>query len=99
LTNDLIYERLAPGVLSELKIKNPKTPKGTRKHHHHRWLTRDVGHPRLREHLASVVALMRASAKWDDFKRMINRALPKYGDLPLIEDAERRAKEKDTAAL
>jgi len=26
---------------------------------------------------------------------MINRALPKYGDLPLIEDAERRAKQKE----
>ena len=38
---------------------------------------------------------MKASAKWDDFKRMINRALPKYDDLPLIDDAERRAKEKE----
>jgi len=99
LTNNLVYERLAPGVLNELKQKNPLTQKGTRKYHHHRWLTRDYGHPRLREHLASVIALMKASAKWDDFKRMINRALPKYGDLPLIEDAERRAKERDKAAL
>ena len=99
LTNDLIYERLAPGVLNELKIRNPKTLKGTRRHHHHSWLTRDFGHPRLREHLSAVVALMKASARWEDFKRMINRSLPKYGDHPLIEDAERRAKEKDKASL
>ncbi|MHC4398002.1 MAG: P63C domain-containing protein, partial [Planctomycetota bacterium] len=32
LTNNLIYERIAPGVLEELRDKNPKTPKGTRKH-------------------------------------------------------------------
>jgi len=94
LTNDLVYDRIAPGVLDELKHKNPKTSKGTRKHRHHQWLTPEIGHPRLREHLASVIVLMKASAKWDDFKRMINRALPKYGDLPLIEDAERRAREK-----
>lgn len=94
LTNDLVYERLAPGVLNELKQLNPKTPKGTRKHHHHRWLTRDFGHPRLREHLASVITLMKASARWDDFKRMINRALPKYIDLPLIEYGERQTAEK-----
>lgn len=85
LTNDLVYQRLAPGVLDELKKLNPKTPKGTRKTHHHRWLTRDFGHPRLREHLSAVVALMRASAKWEDFKRMINRALPKYEHLPLFD--------------
>ncbi|MFA5163834.1 MAG: P63C domain-containing protein [Patescibacteria group bacterium] len=99
LTNNLIYERLAPGVLDELKQLNPKTPKGTRRHHHHRWLTRDFGHPRLLEHLWAVVNLMRASANWSEFQRLINRALPKYGDLPLIEDAERRAKERDKAAL
>lgn len=99
LTKDLVYERLAPAVVDELEKLNPKTPKGTRKHHHHRWLTRDVGHPKLREHLVSVITLMKASVKWDDFKRMINRALPKYGILPLIEDAERRTKERDKAAL
>lgn len=85
LTNDLVYQRLAPGVLDELTKLNPKTTKGTRRHRHHQWLTRDVGHPRLREHLSAVVALMKASAKWEDFKRMINRALPKYEYLPLFD--------------
>ncbi len=56
--------------------------------------TGDVGHPRLREHLASVITLMKAAAKWDDFKRLLERALPKYGDLPLIEYGERQAEEK-----
>ncbi len=76
LTNNLVYERLVPGVLDELRQLNPISQKGTRKYHHHRWLTRDFGHPRLREHLWAVVNLMRASANWSEFLRMINRALP-----------------------
>lgn len=94
LTNNLIYERIAPGVLDELKRLNPTTIKGTRKYHHHRWLTRNFGHPRLLEHLWAIINLMRASANWNEFQRLINRALPKYGDLPLIEYGERQAKEK-----
>jgi len=83
-TNDLIYERLAPNVLEELKKKNPKDIKGRRKHKHFQWLTEDVGDPRLREHLSAVIALMKASTKWDQFYRMVQRALPKYREqIPL----------------
>lgn len=90
LTNQLVYERLAPGVLDELKKKNPKNSAGKRKAHHHRWLTEDIGHPKLREHIASVTALMKAATKWDDFKRMINRALPKWEDLPLFDKHDKK---------
>lgn len=78
-TNDLVYQRLAPGVLEELQRKNPPNDKGRRKARHHQWLTEDVGDPRLREHLSAVIALMKASATWDQFMRLMNRALPKYG--------------------
>ena len=77
-TNDLVYERLAPDLLNRLKKKNPKTPKGYRKHKYFQWLTEDVGDPKLREHLASVITLMRATTGWDQFYRLIQRALPKY---------------------
>lgn len=77
-TNDLVYERLAPGVLEELKLRNPPNPKGHRKHRHFQWLTEEVGHPRLREHLAAVMALMRASSTWDKFYRLAQRAFPRY---------------------
>jgi hypothetical protein len=78
-TNNFVYDRLAPGVLDELKKKNPKLPSGGRKHKHFQWLTEDVGDPRLREHLASVITLMRASSNWDQFVRMLDRSLPKFG--------------------
>ena len=76
-TNDLVYDRLAPGVLDELRIRNPKVD-GRRKHAHHQWLTEDVGHPRLREHLSAVIALMKASDSWVQFYRLIQRSLPRY---------------------
>lgn len=86
LTNDLVYQRIAPGILEELRRKNPADDKGRRKHKHFQWLTEHVGHPRLREHLWAVIALMRASNNWTQFYRSLQRALPKYGDtmeLPL----------------
>lgn len=85
-TNDLVYQRLAPGVLEELRKKNPKMPSGARKHKHFQWLTQDVGDPALREHLASLIALMKASSDWTQFKLLVDRALPRYGstlEMPL----------------
>jgi hypothetical protein len=79
-TNNIVYDRLAPGILEELKKKNPKLSSGRRKHKHFQWLTEDIRDPRLREHLASVITLMRASTEWNQFLRMLDRALPKYGD-------------------
>ena len=80
ITNDVVYDRLAPGVQQELKRLTPRDEKGRLKHKLFQHLTEDVGHPKLREHLASVVALMKASDGWQDFSRMLNRALPRYGD-------------------
>lgn len=85
-TNDLVYERLAPGILDELQRRNPKDEHGRRKGHHHRWLTDDVGHPALAQHLHAIIGFMRASTSWDQFYRLVQRAFPKKGstiELPL----------------
>lgn len=76
-TNDLVYERLAPGIYEELQKINPKTETGLRKAHHHRWFTTEFGHPKLAAHIEAVTALARASKNWDDFKFMVNKAYPK----------------------
>lgn len=91
LTNDLVYSRLAPGVLAELKRLTPRNDKGKLKHRLFQRLTEDVGHPKLREHLASVIALMKAADNWDHFMPMIDRALPRYVELPLFEGQEQNA--------
>jgi hypothetical protein len=79
LTNDLVYDRLAPGLLEELKSRNPKDEKGNRRAKHHQWLTFDVGHPALAQHLYALITLMRVSTSWTQFKGMLNHALPKRG--------------------
>lgn len=88
-TNDIVYSRLAPGVLDELRSKNPVTEAGRRKRKHHQYFTRDYGHPALKEHLSNIIFMMKGCTSWDDFKRRLNRAKPKQGttlEIPLDDD-------------
>jgi hypothetical protein len=79
-TNDIVYKRLAPGVLKELQKLNPPIDKGHRKVKHHQWLTTDVGHPALSLHLFGVVTLMKVSNDWGQFYRSLKKAFPLQGD-------------------
>lgn len=83
-TNNLVYSRLAPGVLDELQRKTPKTPKGNRKHRFHQWLTDEVGDPKLQEHFTKLITLMQSCDDWDDFEKRLNRVLPKHKEMPLL---------------
>jgi len=80
LTNDIIYKRLAPGVLEELKKRTPRDEKGRHKNKLFQRLTTNAGYPALREHLGSVIMLMRMSRDWDDFKHKLDQWHPKIGD-------------------
>jgi hypothetical protein len=84
-TNDIVYERLAPEILKELRKRNPKNSSGNRKSKHHQFLTEDIGHPALSQHLHTVIHFMKAAANWEDFRRMIQRALPKKGEQMLLD--------------
>jgi hypothetical protein len=88
LTNDLVYARLAPGVLDELRRLTPRDEKGRLKNHLHRRLTEDLGHPKLLQHLSAVTALMKASDTWKLFKPLLDKALPRYKRLPLFDGLE-----------
>src|SRR5712664_491640 len=97
-TKDLVYARLAPGILQELEIRNPKDSRGYRKAAHHQFLTEDIGHPKLAEHLYGILGVMRiadeegdVTAVWNNFMRMVDRAYPRRGDtlqLSLFKDDE-----------
>ena len=88
LTNDVVYARLAPGVLDDLRKKNPTTKSGQRARKHFQWLTDDVGDPRLREHLWKVITLMQVFNSWDDFYNALERILPRFSTLPLLVQIE-----------
>ena len=88
-TNDIVYARIAPGVLDELRHCNPVLSKGWRRHRHHQWFTEEFGHPALKEHIAAVVALMRSAGNWTTFMGRLNAALPKQNTtvgMPLDDD-------------
>lgn len=85
LTNDVVYKRLAPAVLDELKRVNPSDEKGRRAAKHHQWLTADVGHPKLLQHLGAVVTVMRLSGDWDSFIKTLDKLYPRQPKLPLFE--------------
>jgi hypothetical protein len=79
LTNDIIYDRLAPGVREELNKVNPIDETGRRKHKNFQWLTKNAGYPKLREHLGAVIATMKMSTDWHDFKAKLDKHYPRVG--------------------
>lgn len=80
LTNDIVYDRLAPGVREELKRVTVRNDAGRPKHKLFQKLTSNVGYPKLREHLGSVVSIMKLSDSWSDFMAKLDRLHPRYGD-------------------
>lgn len=87
ITNEVIYARLAPDLLPELK---KAASRAERRAKLHQWLTQEVGHPKLREHLASIVAIQKLSTSPADFLEKVNRIHPRLGTtIPLdLQEAE-----------
>ena len=84
--NDIVYERVAPKLLYELRKRNPKNDNGNRSHRHHQFLTEEVGHPKLREHIAGVMAIGRISGNnWQRFMRNLDKAYPKWYTQPELD--------------
>jgi hypothetical protein len=78
LTNDVIYKRLAPGVLEELKKITPKNESGRHKNKLFQRLTTNTGYPKLREHLGRVIGTMENSKDWPDFKAKLDKKYPRF---------------------
>lgn len=82
-TRDLIYERIAPGLLEELERKSPKNDKGVRPNKLHQWLTDDIGHPMLAQHMHTILMFQRLAIAngqgWLRFMKMVDQVMPKRG--------------------
>lgn len=79
-TKNIVWARLTVGILKELEARNPIIETGRRKAKHHQFLTDDIGHPALAQHLYAVIGLMRISDSWPQFMRLLDRAYPRKGD-------------------
>jgi hypothetical protein len=94
LTNNIVYDRLAPGVREELQREVPRNESGRPTAKYFQKLTQNTGYPKLREHLGSIVTLMKLSNKWDDFMEKLDKIHPKFGStIPLSLEYH---KEKDS---
>ena len=89
ITNDLIYKRLAPGILQALQSITPRNCTGCRTRKFHQHLTTEYGVPALSQHLHTVIYMMKGSSNWAEFYRLIQKAFPRYDStltLPGIDD-------------
>lgn len=85
ITVDIVYDRLSPGVLENLRRLTERDSKGRSKTRLYQHLSPDYGHPKLLEHFVALIALMRASPNWRIFYSLLNRSLPRYNHtLPLL---------------
>jgi hypothetical protein len=80
LTNNIVYKRLAPGVLAELKNITPKSEARNKTARYFQSLTANKGYNRLTEHLGSVVTLMKLSDDYEEFEINLNRIHPLFED-------------------
>lgn len=77
ITNNAIYSRLAPELLPELKKAASKEQKKAKLH---QFLTEDIGHPKLREHLSSIITILKLSQDKDNFFEMLDRIHPRLNE-------------------
>jgi len=84
LTNNLIYRRLAPGLLR--KLKERKLERGSPSNKLFQWLSEDIGFREILVHLGIVVGLMKDSLSYDIFEKKLNKIAPKYPETPGLFD-------------
>jgi hypothetical protein len=83
MTNNAIYSRLAPTLLTELKKAKSASEKKAKLH---QFLTTDKGHPKLKEHLAVTVAMQTIAKTPDEWIALMDRVKPQFNttmQLPL----------------
>jgi len=83
-TRNLVYERIAPGLLKELEAKSPVNESGNRPNKLHQWLTEDIGDPLLAQHLHSLIMFQRLAISngfgWKRFVKMVDQVMPRRGE-------------------
>ena len=84
LTNNLVYKRMAPGLLR--KLKERKNERGSPSNKLHSWLSEDVGFRGALVHLGIVVGLMKIHTDYAKFEKQLDEIAPIYPDSPGLFD-------------
>jgi len=93
LTNNIIYKRLAPGLLR--RLKEHRQAKGKASDKLHSWLSEDRGFPEVLVHLGTVVGLMKIHTDYEAFEKQLDQVAPMYPDEPGLFDDPRDWDSKD----
>ncbi len=84
LTNNLVYRRIAPGLLK--KLKERKFERGTPGNKLHSWLSEDIGFRSVLVHLGTVVGLMKIHTDYKAFEHQLDQIAPVYPESPGLFD-------------
>lgn len=84
LTNNLVYRRIAPGLLKRLKER--RSERGTPRNKLNQWLSLEVGVPELLLHLGTVIAVMKQHTDYEKFERALEQVAPIYPEVPGLFD-------------
>lgn len=84
LTNDLVYRRIAPGLLKALKERREDRGKPSNKLCW--WTSLERGRPELMMHLGTVIALMKIHKDYAAFYKQLNEITRVYPDKPGLFD-------------
>ena len=93
VVNELVYARIAPGVLAEMRAVNPVVgPKGRRKGKFHQYATESVGVRKVLNLTGRLegIAYNFDDGEYDAFKRFVDRMIPSYGSAALKSSADIR---------
>ncbi len=84
LTVNLTYDRIHPELLKELK--SAKAERGKPGQKLHQWLstTPNGGHPRLKQHLEGITALLKVASSWNQFQWWVDQHYPKLNQTMLL---------------
>ncbi len=84
LTNDLVWKRIAPGLLRALKER--RSERGRPSNKLHPWTSEELGRPELLLHLGAVIWLMKRHTDYDEFQKDLDWIAPVYPDNPGLFD-------------
>lgn len=84
LTNNLVYRRIAPGLVTRLKER--RAERGSASDKLTQWLSSEVGVPELLIHLGTVIAVMKQHNDYDEFERALEKVAPIYPERPGLFD-------------
>jgi hypothetical protein len=84
LTNSVVYRRIAPGLLAQLKER--RAERGSASNKLNQWLSLDVGVPELLLHLGTVIAVMKQHTNYEEFEKALEKVAPIYPEAPGLFD-------------